>query len=123
MSLMEKFADPEAMHSLSVPEKLAGAGVTAIMGIGVTFLVLFLLWGCIALMNRINSSEMLYRKPAGEEDVHHGEITAVIAAAAIAAQEAPAGFAGDPVQCISVRQIKRAAGESWARAGRWENMR
>ena len=32
MSLMEKFADPDMMHSLSFADKMAGAGLTTLMG-------------------------------------------------------------------------------------------
>ena len=53
MNLMERFADPALMPSMAVSEKLAGAGITTIMGMGVTFVVLFLLWGCLALMGKI----------------------------------------------------------------------
>ena len=53
MNLMERFADPAMIHDLSVGEKLIGSGVTTLMGMGITFVVLFFLWGCIALMARI----------------------------------------------------------------------
>lgn len=55
MNLMEKFADPQLIHGLSMGEKLTGSGITALMGMGVTFLVLIFLWGCIALMNRVTT--------------------------------------------------------------------
>ena len=53
MSLMEQFANPETMQSLSIGDKLAGAGITTVMGMGITFVVLILLWGCIAFMTKI----------------------------------------------------------------------
>lgn len=53
MNLMEKFADPQLMQGLSTGEKLIGSGVTALMGIGITFLVLVFLWGCIVFMSRM----------------------------------------------------------------------
>ena len=52
MGLMEQFANPETVHSLSMGEKLAGAGITTIMGMGITFIVLLLLWGCVAIMTK-----------------------------------------------------------------------
>ena len=45
MSLMEQFANPETMQSLSIGDKLAGAGITTVMGMGITVVVLILLWG------------------------------------------------------------------------------
>ncbi|MGI6737297.1 MAG: OadG family protein [Anaerovoracaceae bacterium] len=53
MSLMDQFKDPNLMHSLSFGDKMAGAGMTTLMGMGTTFAILILLWGIIALMNRI----------------------------------------------------------------------
>jgi len=53
MNLMEKFSDPGLIHELSMGEKLIGSGVTALMGIGITFMVLIFLWACIAAMSRI----------------------------------------------------------------------
>ena len=52
MGLMEQFANPDMMHSLSVGDKLVGAGITTLMGMGITFIVLILLWGCIAIMTK-----------------------------------------------------------------------
>lgn len=53
MNLMDKFADPGLVHNLALSEKLAGAGITTIMGMGVTFVVLILLWFSIVLMTKI----------------------------------------------------------------------
>jgi len=65
MSLMEKFADPEIMLSLSLGEKLAGSTVTMIMGMGITFLVLVILWAFIEIMGRIVMASE--RKSVGTE--------------------------------------------------------
>lgn len=53
LSLMQKFADPELIHTLSSSEKAAGSLVTALMGMGITFVVLMLLWGIVALMAKV----------------------------------------------------------------------
>lgn len=55
MGLMEQFSDPELMHSLSFVEKMEGAGITTLMGMGTTFLILILLWGIIASTTKIMS--------------------------------------------------------------------
>ena len=53
MSLMEKFADPSMMHSLSFGDKMAGAGITTLMGMGITFIVLILLWLVISILTLV----------------------------------------------------------------------
>lgn len=55
MGLMEQFSDPELMHSLSFVEKMEGAGITTLMGMGTTFLILILLWGIIASTTKLIS--------------------------------------------------------------------
>lgn len=52
LSLMEKFADPKLIDSLSMGEKATGSLVTALMGMSVTFIVLTLIWGMIALLTK-----------------------------------------------------------------------
>ena len=56
MGLMDMFANPETFTELSLGDKLAGSGITAMMGMGVTFLVLIILWIFIAIMGRVVSS-------------------------------------------------------------------
>lgn len=52
MGLMEKFSDPELITSLGFGEKMAGSAVTMLMGMGITFCVLLLLWGFISVMGK-----------------------------------------------------------------------
>lgn len=107
MNLMEKFAEPQLMHGLSMGEKLLGSGVTALMGMGVTFLVLIFLWGCIALMSRMMA---LPQKTAAEASAEKSEkpdasamaagsafgpadrVTAAVLAAAVCAYEDGGGL-------------------------------
>ena len=35
MSLMEQFANPDMIENLSMADKLAGAGITTLMGMGI----------------------------------------------------------------------------------------
>ena len=140
MSLMEQFADPELMHSLSFGEKMAGSGVTALMGMGMTFLVLILLWILIAVMGRIVNGTTKKKDdksaeapvtaaeapaaasaPAPAEAVtekdEQGDVIAAVIAAAIAA------FNGDEVKSNRVvRKIRRVSGQTtaWLNAGRSE---
>lgn len=140
MSLMEQFANPETMHSLSMGEKLAGAGITTLMGMGITFLVLILLWACIAIMTKFTYRPNKETKasgsaaapaapaaaassptpppaatvPAAADD----SLIAVISAAIAAYESERGGSAGNLV----VRKISRVSGEAtaWSNAGRMD---
>lgn len=138
MSLMEQFADPAYFEGLSMGEKLTGATVTMCMGLGITFIVLIILWGCIAIMAKIT------HRPAKDDggttvapvsvsaDIPaDDEINAVIAAAVAAAGEdasgelvaviaaAIAAAENTVVSNLVVRKITRVAGptNAWASAG------
>lgn len=137
MNLMDQFADPLKIESLSLTEKLAGSGITTVMGMGVTFIVLILLWGFIILFSKAiagigkqrdveNTSDNIGCALANKKHsstcvnlsdlMPEGELVAVISAAAIA-------YSGKKTKGIAIRKIKRTAGDIWANAGRWENMR
>lgn len=53
LGLMQKFADPNLFEGLSQAEVVEGALVTTLMGMGITFIVLTLLWGIIALLTKV----------------------------------------------------------------------
>ncbi|NBI63771.1 hypothetical protein D3Z38_12065 [Clostridiales bacterium] len=137
MSLMEQFANPETMHSLSMGEKLAGAGITTLMGMGITFVVLILLWACIAIMTKFTYRPNKETKapsaaaapvptpvptaapaapavtaPANADD----SLIAVISAAIAAYESERRGGNGN----LIVRKISRVSGETtaWSNAGR-----
>lgn len=129
LSLMERFADPAYFGSLSMGERMAGAGVTALMGLGTTFLVLCLIWIILAIMGRIMDNK---RKndaanaapaaapapkaaapaPAKAAATDDAQLVAVISAA-IAALE------GTSTSNLVVRKITRVGGTStaWSHAG------
>lgn len=123
MSLMEQFANPDTMQGLSMGEKLAGAGITTLMGMGITFLVLVLLWACIAIMTKFTyrpNKETKAPQPAAAagapaQPSADADLIAVITAA-IAAYEGGKGGSGNLV----VRKISRVSGEAtaWSNAGR-----
>lgn len=121
---MEQFANPETMHSLSIGDKLVGSGITALMGMGITFAVLILLWGFIALMAKVNtniekgdkaSTATAAATPSGAETkkVANDDTLIAVIAAAIAASE------GGSANLI-VKRISRISGQStpWETAGR-----
>ena len=135
MSLMQKFADPELFKTLSLAEKLEGAGVTTLMGMGITFVVLIFLWAIIAQMARFtggtpkgpkSESTSSSASPAAaassapaapvkiEAVEDSGQLIAVITAA-IAALQQGTGAAGN----LIIRKISRVSGPAttWSSAG------
>ena len=130
MGLMDKFADPSLFDSLSFGDKMAGSAITMLMGMGITFVVLMLLWGVFALMGKFMSSSakkgdkasaaetkanatpsVAAPAPAAKTD---DVLTAVIAAA-IAAYQSEGGTGN-----LVVRKIQRLSGETtlWTNAAR-----
>ncbi|MCI8648276.1 MAG: OadG family protein [Firmicutes bacterium] len=125
MGLMEQFANPETMHSLSMGEKLAGAGITTIMGMGITFLVLILLWGCVAIMTKFTYRPKKEEKPQASAAP---AATPAAPAAPAAADDsliavisaAIAAYEGGSANNLVVRKISRISGDTtvWGDAGR-----
>ncbi len=129
MGLMDKFADPSLFDSLSFGDKMAGSAITMLMGMGITFVVLMLLWGVFALMGKVmspsakkgdkaskaetkaNATPSVAAAPAAKND---DVLTAVIAAA-IAAYQSEGGTGN-----LVVRKIQRLSGETtlWTNAAR-----
>ena len=118
MSLMEQFTDPNTMHSLSFGDKMLASTITMLMGIGITFLVLCILWAFISIMGRVmkaasgNKTETApaaaaaqaapAAAPAAAAASEDADVIAAVIAAAIAAYE------GDGVQSnLVVRRIVR----------------
>lgn len=140
MSIMDKFADPSLIDTLTMGEKAAGAGITTLMGMGITFLILILIWAVIALMSRIIAKADAGRKADTEpaaaagnggnraeaaspadfididgEDITEEELTAVI----MAAIEAYRADTGVPGSRLVVRKIMRTNSSCtpWGAAG------
>lgn len=127
MGLMEQFANPDMIHSMSVGDKMVGAGITTLMGMGITFIVLILLWGCIAVMTKFT-----YRPKKGDKAPQTTDAAAapsgaetVTAAAAddsliAVISAAIAAYEGGSVNNFVVRRIRRISGETtaWSEAGR-----
>jgi len=53
MSLLEKFADPNVMMTMSSGEKMMATLYTTILGMGITFVALLIIWATTALMSKI----------------------------------------------------------------------
>ena len=135
MSLMQKFADPELFETLSMAEKLEGAGITTLMGMGITFTILVFLWFVIAQMAKFSGGAPKSPKPKAaasapaqsaaaptasaapakaETAEDSGQLIAVIAAALAALQEGTGSTSN-----LIIRKISRVSGQttSWSAAG------
>ncbi|NLD19555.1 MAG: OadG family protein [Clostridiales bacterium] len=127
MSLMELFSNPETMHSLSMGDKLIGGCITMLMGMGITFIVLLLLWGFVGVMGRVLNTGRKGDKASKEtsaaaapsvaapvQAASDDSLIAVITAAVAAYQGA--GGAGN----LIVRKISRVSGQvtPWSNAAR-----
>lgn len=133
-SLMERFADPTLFDTLTFSEKMAGSLVTTLMGMGVTFTILILLWGIIRAMARMMKTGNQPKKTAGtpvavaqevstsapvatvattSDSLSDGQLIAVLMAA-IAAEEGAAVASN-----LVIRKINRIAGgqTAWRSAG------
>lgn len=127
MTLLEKFADPTLIKTLPFGEKMLASFYVAILGMGVTFLALVILWGVIALLGKFVAGfekkeknikivkEAPKAKKAVVQDVPEEddfELIAVIAAAIAAATD-------QSVNQIFVKNIKRVEDNAatWKRAG------
>lgn len=131
LSIMERFADPQYFETLTMGEKAIGGGITTLMGMGVTFVILMLLSLLIVIMTKF-----LYRlgkKPKGGDAVQATEVKAPPQAGAMAQagdanqgdliaviMAAIAAFEGSSVTSnLVVRKINRVAGPAlaWNTAG------
>ena len=135
IGLMEKFANPELFTGLDFGEKMAGAGITTLIGMGITFIVLILLSAIIIFMEKMfakmdnrgkgeglkAAEEALAKKQAAPAEstvatTDQSELIAVISAA-IAAFEG-SGMSSNLV----VRKINRVAGPAlaWSSQGQMD---
>ena len=81
---MDKFADPSLFDSLSFGDKMAGSAITMLMGMGITFVVLMLLWGVFALMGKCMSSTAKKGDKASAAETKAANATPSVAAPAAA---------------------------------------
>ena len=132
MSLMEKFANPELFESLSFGDKMLGSTITLIMGMGITVVVLVLLWGFVAIMGKAmkiasgkgdkapakaeaaatpSAAAAPVAPAAGTDDA----VIAAVIAAAVAAYQSSGGTGS-----LVVRKISRISGETtpWSLAAK-----
>lgn len=131
MGLMDIFSNPDTFNSLSMGDKLVGSTITMLMGMGITFCVLLLLWAFVAVMGKAmnvgkakgdKASEAAKTEAAATPSVAaapassaQDDVIAAVIAAAIAAYQSGGGTGN-----LVVRKISRISGETtaWANAAR-----
>ncbi len=128
MGLMERFADPALFEALSFGEKMTGSFITMLMGMGVTFVVLCLLWAFVAIMGKFMGIASKGDKASAKTEAaatpsvqqvapvkNDDEVIAAVIAAAIAAYQGSGGTGN-----LVVRKISRISGETtlWTNAAR-----
>lgn len=92
MGLMEKFADPALFDSLSFSEKMGGSAVTMLMGMGITFIILCILWGFVAFLGKLMDAAQKKNKAS---DLAKTDASKANALSAAAADETAAGIVAD----------------------------
>lgn len=140
MGLMEKFSDPELITSLGFGERMAGSAVTMLMGIGITFCVLLLLWGFISVMGKAMNTGKKNSKaqpqaatvtpavapaPAPAPKAESDDTLIAVLTAAVAAYEEDMSSRNSCVPGnLTVRKIARDSGDMapWMNVARKESM-
>lgn len=132
MSLLERLADRNEFMNMPMNEKLLATLYVAILGMGITFIVLVFLQYCIkfmsAMLNRkapgtamsVSESNVSLERPVPPEiqpEQEEEELIAVLTAA-IAAQM---GQSADRIVVRNVRRLYEGS-PNWARAGLNEQM-
>lgn len=130
MSILERLANPESFANMPMNEKLLGTLYVAILGMGITFLVLIFLQYCIKLMSWLLS----VKKPKHALIVSEGDVAPAGPAKEAAEQEdeeliaviaaAAAAFMGCPAEAVVLRNVRRldSGAPNWARAGLMDQM-
>ncbi len=132
MSVLERLGDQQGIASMPMDEKLLATLYVAILGMGITFLVLIFLQYCIKFMSwllnsrkpkhsvQVRESNIPLERPnpaVETRDLDEEELIVVIAAAA-------AAFMGCPANRVVVRNVRRldSGSPGWARAGLMDQM-
>jgi sodium pump decarboxylase gamma subunit len=53
MTLLDKLADPNLLSKMTVSERLSSALQTTVLGMGITFFALVLIWGLTVLLTKV----------------------------------------------------------------------
>lgn len=126
MTLLDKFIDLELIRQLPFGEKIAGSVYVTLLGMAITFVVLGIVWGFVALLSKIAAARQSKKKPTKPGAVpvqpefefkEDKKLIVVITAAIAASLQLPA-------QTIRVRDIVRTVDDTpvWGRVGRIEQL-
>jgi sodium pump decarboxylase gamma subunit len=127
MTLLQRFADPNIVQSMTFGEKMLASTYVAILGMGITFLALVILWVAIVFMTKIlrgvdekaNAAKVVKQAPVAEpiaieaiDESDDLELIAIITAAIASATN-------QPLNQIFVRNIRRTNDNSpvWQKTG------
>ena len=133
LGLIERLADPELMKQMSTSDKVAGALIVTVLGMLITFIVLLILWGLIAIMTKMMYKPVTQKSavqpapaaapapaesPAAAVDTEEDEALVAVITAAIAASMQR------PIQTIIVKNIKRTENRmpAWANVAKHEQL-
>jgi sodium pump decarboxylase gamma subunit len=131
LSLLDRLADPQLIQQMTAGEKLSAALQVTVLGLGITFAVLILLWAIIAFMHKVT-----YRPEEKKNDlaVTTNSVAPVAPVAQAAAGEdeeliavitaAIAASLQKPLHSIIVKNIKRVPQNNlaWANAAKQEQL-
>ena len=126
MTWLDKIVDPNLLRSLPLGEKASASLYMSLLGMGVTFAALGIVWGVVVIFTRFFRAKPDSPPPAApsvkpllllQDEDAESEITTVIVSALAAALEAPPGG-------IRVRAIRAITDPtpSWGKAGRMEEL-
>ena len=122
MGLMDKFSDPSLFDPLSFGDKMAGSAITMLMGMGITFVVLMLLWGVFALMGKCMSSTAKKGDKASAAETKANATPSVAAPAAAKTDDVLTAVIAAAIAAYQSegRKIQRLSGETtlWTNAAR-----
>jgi len=131
LSLLERFANPELIKTMTLGEKFLASGIVALLGMAITFVVLIIIWGLIIAMTKFLNTAQPKKEavkiakpsapapqPAAQETVEDSEELIAVITAAIAANLNTA------THNIVVKNIVRVPDvtPAWGRAGRLDQM-
>ncbi len=130
MSIIDRFTDPTLIEGMTASEKLTASLTVTLLGMGITFIVLCLLWFLIAMMAKIlnkpakpaaaapaaapapAAAAPTAAAPAAQND---SELIAVISAAIAAASNVS-------VSSVIVKKIRRTGGSAWNGVNKQEQL-
>ena len=103
MSIIERMQDPQLMAGMNMGEKLSGALVTMVLGIGTCLIVLAIIMFFVKLMHAALTPREKKKRSAPAAPA--GEIDGETAAAIVGAVSEMEG--GKPFNVVSIRQVSK----------------